>query len=122
MFDMVMFDFPTERVLKEKKNLNFCRLNVNHGAENLDEEDGNTCTGRYSVRKELLLEYLKNDSERVCSATRRAKQDVWLACISALLNPDSGKKYECFIQNSEDRFLITEKFCFDSAGITVLRF
>lgn len=108
-FDLVMSIFSGEDSLKMEKNRNLWILVVYHGVESLDESDRSVGTASYSSAKELLLEYIESDSERVWSARRRVDLDVWLGWSSALLNLGSGKKNEVHISHSGGRFLKTGK-------------
>lgn len=84
-----------------------CNQFVNHGKESLDKENRGAGRARYSSVNELLLEYVESDGGPVWSVKRRAKQDVWLGWMSAILNLDSVKKDEVLISNSRGRFWST---------------
>lgn len=86
--------------MKKQKNQNLWNLIVNRGAQSPDKTNKDEGRAKYSSRKELLLEYIEQDSGRVSSARQRAELDIRLRYIVALLNLHSGKKGEVWIPNS----------------------
>lgn len=76
MCNLICFTIPKEEFFKEEKNRIVWKQIVDHGEESLDEEDRRAGRGRYSSAKELLLDYMENDSGLVWCAKQRTKIDV----------------------------------------------
>lgn len=71
--------------LKNEANLALRNPINNASDESYDKRRGDAERSRYESKRQLLMEHLENDIERVCATRTRAAVDVWLSWLSVLL-------------------------------------
>lgn len=78
IFDLLISTFRESKVLREEKSQRLRNPIVNSSVEMLHKEDSSAGVVNYSSTKKLFLEYMKRNSGKVWSTSRRAELDVWL--------------------------------------------